>query len=62
MADPDLQAWIEENYPSESMERVNAILSEADQQAIVSAAFAAMRGDDIEAEKFRQEAGYGGLH
>jgi hypothetical protein len=61
MADPDLTAWIEQNYPSEATVICNEILPPNEQAAIVAAAHAAHRGDDHEAEKFRKEAGYGGL-
>lgn len=61
MADPDLTAWIEEHYPSESTLALNEIIPLEQQQAIQAAAYAAHRGDDHEAEKFRREAGYGGL-
>jgi hypothetical protein len=61
MRDADLDAWIEENKPNR-LPDLALILSEKDQAAILAAAYAAHRGDDFEAEKFRQEAGYGGLH
>lgn len=61
MADPDLTAWIEQNYPSESMEILEEILPKHQQQAIVAAAYSAHRGDDHTAERFRRDAGYGGL-
>jgi hypothetical protein len=61
MRDPDLDAWVEENYPSASMERVNAILSPDDQVAIMEAAVAAHKGDNEAAEQARARAGYGGL-
>jgi len=61
MADVDLERWIDENYPSPQLERVNTMLSADDQSAIVAAAHAAHRGDDHEAERYRRDAGYGGL-
>lgn len=61
MADVDLERWIDENFPSPQLERVNAMMSAEEQNAIVAAAHAAHRGNDHDAELFRRDAGYGGL-